>query len=108
MNDTTYTDTLRDGADELCSDLEELADALDDGTATGDDVREAYLRVAETMVELEDAGTAAGAIDDSSSRQRAVDEARKAIHQLYVDGVGNALPSLVAAAEYAEEAYRHD
>jgi len=108
MNDTTYTDTLRDGADDLCSDLKELADALDDGTATGDDVRDVYLRVAVTMAELEDAATTAGAIDDSSSRQRAVDEARIAIHQLYVDGVGNALPSLVAAAEYAEEAYRHE
>jgi len=105
MNDTIHTDALRESADDLAADLEQLADALDDGTATGDDVRDCYRRVATAMVELEDAATVHGAIDDSSSRQRAIDEARKAIYQLSSDDGGSALTSLVAAAEHADAAY---
>mgnify|MGYP006955952887 CR=1 FL=1 len=105
MNDTIHTDALRESADDLAADLEQLADALDDDTATGDDVRDAYRHVAATMVELEDAATVHGAIDDTSSRQRAIDEARKAIYQLSNDDGGSALTSLVAAAEHADAAY---
>ena len=105
MNDTIHTDALRESADDLADDLEQLADALDDGTATGDDVRDCYRRVATAMVELEDAATVHGAIDDTSSRQRAIDEARKAIYQLSNDDGGSALTSLVAAAEHADAAY---
>jgi len=104
MNDTIHTDALRESADDLAADLEQLADALDDGTATGDDVRDCYRRVATTMVELEDAATMRDAIDDTSSRQRAIDEARKAIYQLSNDNGGSALTSLVAAAEHTDAA----
>jgi len=105
MNDTIHTDALRESADDLADDLEQLADALDDDTATGDDVRDVYRQLASTMVELEDAATMRDAIDDTSSRQRAIDEARKAIYQLSSDNGGSALTSLVAAAEHTEDAY---
>ena len=105
MNDTIYTDALRDSSADLAAELEQLAAELDAGTATGDDVRDVYRQLASTMVELEDAATMRDAIDDTSSRQRAIDEARKAIYQLSSDNGGSALTSLVAAAEHTEEAY---
>jgi len=108
MNDTIYTDALRDSSADLAAELEQLAAELDAGTATGDDVRDVYRQLASTMVELEDAATMRNAIDDTSSRQRAIDEARKAIYQLSSDDGGSALTSLVAAAEHTEDAYNGD
>ena len=105
MTDTIFTVALRDSSADRAGEREQRAAALDAGTATGDDVRDCYRQLASTMVELEDAATMRDAIDDTSSRQRAIDEARKAIYQLSSDDGGSALTSLVAAAEHTEEAY---
>jgi len=108
MNDRTHTDALRDTSTDLAEQLDELADALDAGDATGDDVRECYRMLAATMVELEDAGSMRDVIDDTTSRSRAIDEARRAIYQLSTDDGSPALTSLVAAAEHTEAAYSAD
>jgi len=108
MNERTHTDALRDASADLADELEQLADALDDGDATADDVRDCYRMLAATMVELEDAGSMRDVIDDTSSRSRAIDEARRAIHHLSTDAGSPALTSLVAAAEHTEAAYSAD
>ena len=105
MNQRTHTDALRDASADLADELEQLADALDAGDATADDVRDVHVEIATTMVDLEDAASTADVLDDQSSRARAIDEARKAIYHLSHDNGGSALTSLVAAAENAEEAY---
>ena len=105
MNQRTHTDALRDATDDLADELEHLADALDAGDATADDVRDVHVAIATTMVDIEDAASAAAVLDDESSRARAIDEARKAIYHLSHDNGGSALTSLVAAAENAEAAY---
>ena len=54
MNQRTHTDALRDATDDLADELEHLADALDAGDATADDVRDVHVEIATTMVDLED------------------------------------------------------
>ena len=53
-------------------------------------------------------GSMRDVIDDTSSRSRAIDEARRAIHHLSTDAGSPALTSLVAAAEHTEAAYSAD
>jgi len=108
MMPMTHTDALRSTGRELADELDELADDLESGDATAADVRERYCRFATAMVELEDAASTTGTIDDETSRARAIDEARKAIYHLASDKSAPAITSLVTAAEHVEAAHSDD
>ena len=105
MTPRLHTDALRDRATALADDLYELAAALDAGDADADDVREMYRQLAFVMVELEDAATTYDVLDDTTPQSKAIDEARKAVFYLSKDNGSEALRSLDAAAEHAEEAH---
>jgi len=105
MTPMLHTDALRERAIHIADDLDELAAALDAGDADADDVHEMYRALAFAMVEIEDAATTHDALDDTTPQSKAIDEARKAIFYLSKDAGSEALRSLDAAAEHAEEAH---
>lgn len=95
-------DKLRGGARRIKADLEDLADALEDGTAEPADVYNVINAISATYVDVEDAAHDAGAIDTETPAVRAANEARKVLYHIGHDDDSAAISAATAAAEYAE------
>jgi len=99
-----YIDKLRGGARRIKADIEDLAAALEAGTADEADVYNVIDALSHTYVDVEDAAHTAGAFDAETPAARAANEARKVQFHIAAGNDSAAITAATTAAEYAEQA----